>query len=145
MLRKFFFKIGFVLAFILPVLGQAQTMEALNITVFPGAQNLPLWVATEKGFFREQGLDLNVTLTMNSEDLRNGLINGKFQIAHSAVDNSVAIVVQTGNPSVIMGDSSMNELFVHPISKHYRICVAKNYLLMHPILLTHCRRFVLLA
>jgi ABC-type nitrate/sulfonate/bicarbonate transport system substrate-binding protein len=94
----------------------AQTTEALKITVFPGAQNLPLWVAQEKGFFRDQGLDIEVTLTMNSDDLRNGLINGKFQIAHSAVDNSVAIVVQTGSPSVILmgGDSSMNELFVQP-------------------------------
>lgn len=97
----------------------AQATEPVNITVFPGAQNLPLWVAQEKGFFREQGLDINVTLTMNSDDLRNGLINGKFQIAHSAVDNSVAIVVQTGNPSVILmgGDSSMNELFVQPSIK----------------------------
>ena len=95
---------------------QNQSLEALKITVFPGAQNLPLWVAQEKGYFLEQGLDINVTLTINSDDLRNGLINGKFQIAHSAVDNSVAIVVQTGSPSVILmgGDSSMNELFVQP-------------------------------
>ena len=115
-LQNTFAGISLFTAVLFQQLGYAQTNETLNITVFPGAQNLALWVAQEKGFFREQGLDINVTLTMNSDDLRNGLINGKFQIAHSAVDNSVAIVVQTGSPSVILmgGDSSMNELFVQP-------------------------------
>lgn len=98
------------------ITSHAQSEQLLKITVFPGAQNLPLWVAQEKGFFREQGLNIDVTFTMNSTNLRTGLMEGKFNIAHSAVDNSVAIVAQTGAPSVILmgGDSSMNELFVHP-------------------------------
>lgn len=108
--------------------------EPLKITVFPGAQNLALWIAQDKGFFKEEGLDVDVTFTMNSDDLRNGLINGKFQLAHSAVDNSVAIVAQTGQPSVILmgGDSSMNELFVHPQIKSLQDLRGKKLLVDAP-------------
>ena len=66
--------------------------NTVKVIVFPGAQNLSMWVALEKGFFKAKGLDVQLTYTMNSIELRDGLANGKFDIAHSAVDNSVAIV-----------------------------------------------------
>ncbi len=89
---------------------------SLNVKVFPGAQNLPLWVGLEKMFFANAGLNLNVAYTVNSDELRSDLENGKIDIAHAAVDNSVAIQQMTGKPSVILmgGDSSMNQLIVQP-------------------------------
>jgi ABC-type nitrate/sulfonate/bicarbonate transport system substrate-binding protein len=88
----------------------------VKVIVFPGAQNLSMWVAIEKGFFQSKGLDIQLTYTMNSTELRDGLVNGKFDIAHSAVDNSVAIVDYKEQESVILmgGDSSLNELFYQP-------------------------------
>ncbi len=90
--------------------------NTLKVIVFPGAQNLSMWVALEKGFFQSKGLDVQLTYTMNSIELRDGLSEGKFDIAHSAVDNSVAIVDYKEKESVILmgGDSSLNELFVQP-------------------------------
>lgn len=89
---------------------------SLNVKVFPGAQNLPLWVGLEKMFFTNAGLNLNVAYTANSDELRSDLANGKIDIAHAAVDNSVAIQQMTGKPSIILmgGDSSMNQLIVQP-------------------------------
>ncbi len=89
---------------------------SLNVKVFPGAQNLPLWVGLEKMFFASAGFNLNVAFTVNSDELRADLENGKIDIAHAAVDNSVAIQQMTGKPSVILmgGDSSMNQLIVQP-------------------------------
>jgi len=89
---------------------------SLNVKVFPGAQNLPLWVGLEKMFFASAGLNLNVAFTVNSDELRADLENGKIDIAHAAVDNYVAIQQMTGKPSVILmgGDSSMNQLIVQP-------------------------------
>ena len=90
--------------------------DAVKVIVFPGAQNLSMWVALEKGFFQAKGLDVQLTYTMNSIELRDGLSEGKYEIAHSAVDNSVAIVDYKEQESVILmgGDSSLNELFVQP-------------------------------
>ena len=90
--------------------------NTVKVIVFPGAQNLSMWVALEKGFFKSKGLDVELTYTMNSIELRDGLAGGKFDIAHSAVDNSVAIVDYKEQESVILmgGDSSLNELFYQP-------------------------------
>ncbi len=96
-----------------PAMANSNTV---NVIVFPGAQNLSMWVALEKGFFKSKGVDVQLTYTMNSTELRDGLANGKFDIAHSAVDNSVAIVDYKEQESVILmgGDSSLNELFYQP-------------------------------
>ena len=90
--------------------------NTVKVIVFPGAQNLSMWVALEKGFFKSKGVDVDLTYTMNSIELRDGLASGKFDIAHSAVDNSVAIVDYKEQESVILmgGDSSLNELFFQP-------------------------------
>ena len=90
--------------------------NTVKVIVFPGAQNLSMWVALEKGFFKSKGLNVDLTYTMNSTELRDGLAGGKFDIAHSAVDNSVAIVDYKEQESVILmgGDSSLNELFFQP-------------------------------
>ena len=106
---------GVAMSPILCNIAQANS-NTVKVIVFPGAQNLSMWVALEKGFFKSKGLDVELTYTMNSIELRDGLAGGKFDIAHSAVDNSVAIVDYKEQESVILmgGDSSLNELFYQP-------------------------------
>ena len=89
---------------------------ALRVNVFPGAQNLPLYAALAQGMFAKRGLSVDLQFTLNSNDQREGLAAGKFEIAHAAVDNAVAMVEGAGKDAVIVlgGDSSMNELFVQP-------------------------------
>ena len=86
----------------------------MRVKVFPGAQNLPLYAGVAKGFFARRGVAVELLFTQNSVELRDNLANGDIEVAHSAVDNAVAMVELAGKDAVIVmgGDSSMNELFV---------------------------------
>ena len=92
----------------------AQEPARLRVKVFPGSQNLPLFAGVAKGFFAKRGIAVELLFTMNSVELRDGLAGGDFEVAHSAVDNSVAMVELAGKDTAIVmgGDSSMNEMFV---------------------------------
>ncbi|HZQ73273.1 MAG TPA: ABC transporter substrate-binding protein [Burkholderiales bacterium] len=97
----------------------AQT--ALRMKMFPGAQSVPVLAAVSQGFFERRGLTVEVLFTVNSQEQRDGLASGDFQIAQAAVDNAVAMVEMAKKDVVIVtgGDSSMNELFVQPEVKGY--------------------------
>lgn len=62
----------------------------LNVIVFPGGWNLPIWVAQEKGMFAKNAVQIQVTNTPNSQFQLTGLIEGKFDIAMTAIDNIIA-------------------------------------------------------
>jgi ABC-type nitrate/sulfonate/bicarbonate transport system substrate-binding protein len=68
----------------------ALPLETVNLIVFPGGFNWPIWVAKEKGFFERQGIDLKVTPTPSSVFQLTNLIDGKFDIAMTAIDNLIA-------------------------------------------------------
>jgi len=82
----------------------------IDVILFSGVQNLPLFAAENLGFFRDQGLDVTVTSTPNSWELRDGLAQGLYQVAHTAVDNAVAMVELAGHDvAVVMGgDNGFN-------------------------------------
>jgi ABC-type nitrate/sulfonate/bicarbonate transport system substrate-binding protein len=100
------------------IAGAALAAEpvALRINVFPGAQNLPIYTGLARGIFEKHGFKIDLQFTPNSDEQRNGLAEGKFEIAHAAVDNAVAMVEGAGRDTIIVlgGDSSMNEFFVQP-------------------------------
>ena len=62
----------------------------VNLIVFPGGFNWPVWVAQEKGFFAKNGLEIKVTPTPSSVFQLTNLIEGKFDIAMTAIDNLIA-------------------------------------------------------
>jgi ABC-type nitrate/sulfonate/bicarbonate transport system substrate-binding protein len=107
-------RIAALLAIALPFAAAAQT--ELKVKMFPGAQALPAMAAAKEGIFARHGLAVEVLFTVNSDEQRNGLANGEFQIAQAAVDNAVAMVELAKQDVVIVtgGDSSMNEFFVQP-------------------------------
>ena len=70
--------------------GQAQTLKTVNVIVFPGGFNWPIWVAEAKGLFGRNGIEVKVTPTPNSTFQLTNLIEGKFDIAMTAIDNLVA-------------------------------------------------------
>ncbi|RAI43186.1 ABC transporter substrate-binding protein [Rhodoplanes roseus] len=96
--------------------GPAVAQTKLTIMVFAGMQNLPLLAAQSKGLFAKRGLEVDMKIAPNSDELRNGLADGRFQIVHAACDNSVAMVEMAGADAkiVIGGDDGMNRLFVQP-------------------------------
>ena len=70
--------------------GRARADRTVRLVVFPGGFNWPVWVAQEKGGFVRQGIALEVTATPGSVVQLTGLIEGRFDIAITLIDNVVA-------------------------------------------------------
>jgi ABC-type nitrate/sulfonate/bicarbonate transport system substrate-binding protein len=64
--------------------------KPVNLIVFPGGFNWPIWVAEEKGLFAKNGIEVKVTPTPSSVFQLTNLIAGKFDIAMTAIDNLIA-------------------------------------------------------
>jgi ABC-type nitrate/sulfonate/bicarbonate transport system substrate-binding protein len=88
----------------------------LTVIVFPGVQNLPIFAAQAKGFYAKRGINVDLKFTPNSDELRNGLAEGRYQIAHSAVDNAFALKDKANVDIAVVsgGDNSFNHLMVQP-------------------------------
>lgn len=65
-------------------------LQTLNVIVFPGGWNLPIWAAERQGFFEQNGLRIVVTPTPSSTFQMQGFAEGRFDIAMTAIDNIVA-------------------------------------------------------
>src|ERR1700751_1357177 len=88
----------------------------LSVIVFAGMQNLPIFAAQAKGFYAKRGLSIDLKFTANSDELRGGLAEGRYPIAHSEVDNAFALKDKANvDIAVVMGgDNSFNHLLVQP-------------------------------
>jgi len=62
----------------------------LDVIVFPGGFNLPLWTAQSQGFFARQGLEIEMHMTGSSIEQLSGMISGKWDIGMTGFDNIVA-------------------------------------------------------
>lgn len=101
--------------------GVAQAQTNLKVIVFPGLSNLMQIVAQSQGFYAKRGLNVELINTPNSTELRNGLAEGRYHIAHAAIDNAVA-QVETAKVDLIVfmgGNNGNNSLFVRPEIKSY--------------------------
>lgn len=88
--------------------------DVMRVNGFPNAKALPLHAGIAKGIFQQHGIKVELTLTENSRSQREGLGDGRYDIAHSALDNAVAMIEVAKKDVVIVsgGDSGMNEFFV---------------------------------
>ena len=75
---------------------QAQQLQRLDVDVFNSGTVWPIWVAQDKGMFAAQGLDVHLIPTPSSLAQMQGLIEGKFDIAMTAVDNLIAYMEGQG-------------------------------------------------
>jgi ABC-type nitrate/sulfonate/bicarbonate transport system substrate-binding protein len=100
---------------------RAAELVPLRVNAFPNAKALPLHAGLAKGIFAKHGLALELQLTENSRSQRDGLADGKFEIAQAALDNAVAMI-EVGKRDVVIvsgGDSGMNEFFVQSEVKSF--------------------------
>jgi len=79
-----------------PAVAQGQALHRLDVNVFNSGTVWPLWVAQEKGFFASNGLDVHLIPTPGSLAQMEGLIDGKFDIAMTAIDNLIAYMEGEG-------------------------------------------------
>jgi ABC-type nitrate/sulfonate/bicarbonate transport system substrate-binding protein len=106
----------------------APQLQTVNLIVFPGGFNWPIWVAKEKGFFERQGIDVKITPTPSSVFQLTNLIDGKFDIAMTAIDNLIAYREGQGEvpkegPDLFAfmgGDNGFLRLVTVPEVKSYR-------------------------
>src|SRR5262245_20713303 len=98
------------------VSGSARAADpvTLRINAFPNAKALPLHAGIATGIFERRGFKIDLELTEGSRPQREGLASGKTHVAHSAVDNALAMIEVAREDVVIVsgGDSGMNEFFV---------------------------------
>jgi ABC-type nitrate/sulfonate/bicarbonate transport system substrate-binding protein len=116
--------------FLLAVLAPAhsQSGKPIELIVFPGGFNWPIWVAEEKGFFQRNGVSVKVTPTPGSAFQLTNLIDGKFDIAMTAIDNVIAYSEGQGaaptkeTPDIVAfmgGDNGFLRLMAVPEVKSY--------------------------
>src|SRR5262252_9674388 len=79
-----------------PERATAQNLEPVSVIVFPGGFNWPIWVAQDKGYFASSGIEVNLTNIPNSVFQLTNLIEGKFDIAMTAIDNVIAYMEGQG-------------------------------------------------
>jgi ABC-type nitrate/sulfonate/bicarbonate transport system substrate-binding protein len=108
--------IGLTAAALVGAAGGAQAQTKLTVMVFQGIQNVPLQAAQQQGYFAKRGLDVEIKIAPNSEELRNGLAEGRYQIVHAGIDNAIAMaeVAKKDVAVVIGGDTGLNHLIVQP-------------------------------
>jgi ABC-type nitrate/sulfonate/bicarbonate transport system substrate-binding protein len=78
--------------------------KPVNLIVFPGGFNWPIWVAQEKGLFAKHGIEPKITPTPGSAFQLTGLIEGKFDIAMTAIDNLIAYREGQGEAKILGPD-----------------------------------------
>lgn len=76
----------------------------VRLVVFPGGFNWPIWVAQAKGWYAQYGIALDVTPTPGSVFQLQGLIEGRFDIAITLVDNVIAYRSGQGEIPVVGPD-----------------------------------------
>jgi len=94
---------------------QERSAQKIRLTSLPG-RPLPVVAAEMNGTFVKFGIEVEVNPAPNSDAMRAALAEGQADVAHAAVDNSVAMVELTGaDVAIVMGgEGSLNELFVQP-------------------------------
>jgi ABC-type nitrate/sulfonate/bicarbonate transport system substrate-binding protein len=102
-------------------------VRPVSVIVFPGGFNWPIWVAQQNGYFAKGGIEVELTPTPNSVFQLTNLIDGKFDIAMTAIDNVIAYMEGQGEaktetkPDLIVfmgGDNGFLSLVGTPDIKH---------------------------
>ena len=89
--------------------------QTLRVNIFNTSSNLPLMAAIEAGEFAAEGLQIEVQHTPNSDEQRAGLAAGRFDLAHAALDNAVALIESGVDAAIVCGgDAGLNDFIVRP-------------------------------
>lgn len=106
----------------------AAAAKPLEIIVFAGGFNWPIWAAQKQGYFARNGVEVHLTPTPGSEYQLKNLIEGKFDIGMTAIDNVIAYEEGQGEAQVSVkpdlfafmgGDNGFLRLVTVPEAKTY--------------------------
>ena len=102
-------------------MGGVAAQTKLTVMVFQGIQNVPLQAAQEQGYFAKRGLEVELKIAPNSDELRNGLGRGPLpdRACGRRQRARLAEVAKKDIAIVIGGDTGLNHLIVQPEIKSY--------------------------
>jgi len=114
-------------------IAQARPPKTVNLIVFPGGFNWPVWVAQEKGLFAKTGIDVRVTPTVNSVFQLTNLIDGKVRHRHDRDRQPHRLSRRAGRgtrararfAAVMGGDTGFLRLVTVPEVSSYAQCAAR--------------------
>ncbi len=116
------------LLLLLATAGFPASAATLEVIVFAGGFNWPIWAAEKEGFFARSGVEVHLTPTPGSEYQLANLAEGKFDIGMTAIDNVVAYMEGQGEAKVSVtpdlfafmgGDNGFLRLVTLPEIKSY--------------------------
>ena len=117
----------FAFACSLGLVAPALAQTKMTVVTFAGATNIAVWIASDKGYFKREGLDVTHEITRGSTAVIEGLMNGTYQIASTAFDNHVANTEGVGDINIPNYDligiagvhSGMNKIVTRPEIKNF--------------------------
>ena len=103
-----------VAAMVLASGSAASAQTKLRVIIFPTLANIAQYAAQARGYYAKRGLEVELVGTPNSDETREGLAQGRYQIAHGGVDNAVAQVENDKTDLFICmgGNNGFNSLIV---------------------------------
>jgi len=106
---------------------QYQNNPTIRVIVFPGIQNLPHFAALEQGYYEQHHINVDLHYTQSSEEQRNGLANHLFDLAHSAVDNALEMILHSKlDIKIVIGlDQAFNQLVTRAGITQYKDLIGK--------------------
>ena len=75
--------------------------DTMSVIAFVGPETLPLYIASDRGFFAAQGLDVSWEAATGSVDQMTRLMDGGCEVAMTAIDNVIAY--DEGQGAVVPG------------------------------------------
>ena len=113
----------------------AAAQTPLKVIVFPTLANLAQYAALSQGYYSKRGLSVEPIATPNSDETREGLAQGRYQIAHGGVDNAVA-QAETDKVDLFIfigGNNGFNSLIVQPDIRSYEDLRGKTMAVDSPV------------
>lgn len=91
-----------------------STRTQLRVMAFPQVYAIAIFAADSQSIFEKHGLEVELSFPSGSQELRERLASGDFEVAHAGVDNAVHMVENAGEDVVIVmgGDNGNNSLIV---------------------------------
>ncbi len=106
---------------------QSQSKPTIRVIAFPGIQNLPHFAALTQGYYDQRQIHVDLHYTQSSEEQRTGLANHLFDLAHSAVDNALEMVLHSKlDIKIVVGlDQAFNQLVTRRGIIQYKDLIGK--------------------
>ncbi len=84
-----------------PAIVRAQSNPTIRVGFWPVAAALPVFVANQKGFFKEAGLDVQVTKFAGAQQVMEGMLSGRLEGSANGVGSANLAIGEIAQPGMI--------------------------------------------